>query len=147
MEKQSKLLNFLLIEDNDDHAMLIQKSLQKNRVSNSIERAATGEDGLEILRASKQRPFSEQVDIVLLDINLPKMSGIEVLETIKEDSDLKSTPVVMLTTSAAEKDRIAAYKNQANSYLVKPVEFDQFLKMIADLGLYWGVWNWGPDKH
>lgn len=146
MEKQSKLLNFLLIEDNDDHALLIQKSLQKNRVSNNIGRAATGEEGLEMLKASAESPYPDQIDIVLLDINLPKMSGIEVLETIKNSDLLKRIPVVMLTTSAAEKDRLAAYEHRANSYLVKPVDFDQFLKMIADLGLYWGVWNWSSPQ-
>ena len=83
--------------------------------------------------------------MILLDLRLPRVDGMEVLKTIKEDADLKSIPVVVLTTSEAEKDVAKAYYNHANSYLVKPVGFDEFKRLMDDLGFYWLSWNTNPN--
>src|SRR5690606_24500907 len=80
-------------------------------------------------------------DVILLDLKLPKVNGHEVLAAIKDDPDLCSIPVVVLTTSSAETDRLKAYRHHANSYLVKPINFSRFRQMVSDLSLYWGVWN------
>ena len=87
----------------------------------------------------------ERPEIILLDLRLPKVDGLEVLRQIKESPELKSIPVVVLTTSAAEADVARAYEHHANAYLVKPIEFAEFNDLLRDLGLFWLVWNKGPE--
>jgi len=137
----SRLLRFLLVEDDEDHAEIVLHSLAEHRVSNAVDHVLDGEAALQYLRREGQYADSPRPDVILLDLKLPKLDGHEVLEQIKADHDLRSIPVVVLTTSDAESDRTRAYENFANSYLVKPLNFDQFNKMVEDLGLYWGVWN------
>ena len=84
-------------------------------------------------------------DVVLLDLKLPKIDGLEVLERIKNDEQLRKIPVVILTTSDAERDRAQAYNSHVNSYVVKPIDFEQFQNMIRDLGFYWAIWNCRPQ--
>lgn len=136
-----RLLHFLLIEDDDDHATIVIRTLKSNRIANRIDRAVDGEQGLAYLRRQGVYQDACRPDVVLLDLKLPKVDGHEVLAQVKADPELRSIPIVVLTTSAAERDRESAYRLHANSYLVKPVDFEQFRKLVTDLGFYWGVWN------
>ena len=137
---QPRLVHFLLVEDDDDHATLIMRSLQRSRVSNQVDRVKDGEAALAYLK--QQGEFAgRRPDVVLLDLKLPRVDGHEVLRQIKEDESLRYIPFVVLPTSQPEVDRARAYEHHANSYLVKPVNFDRFQQMIEDLNLYWGVWN------
>ncbi|MBI2481602.1 MAG: response regulator [Planctomycetia bacterium] len=142
----SRIVRFLLVEDNDDHAMLVQRSLQRSTVANSVERVADGVRALHYLR--REGEFSEclRPDVVLLDLKLPKLDGHEVLSIIKTDPAMQAIPVVVLTTSATEADRVRAYASHANSYLVKPLDFTQFQQVVQDLTVYWGVWNQRPAE-
>ncbi|MEP7137329.1 MAG: response regulator [Chloroflexota bacterium] len=138
----------MLVEDNVDHAELVIRTLEEHRVANRVRHFLDGQSALDYLfhrgefanEASTARPH-----VILLDLRLPRVDGIDVLKAIKEDNDLKSIPVVVLTTSEAEKDVARAYYNHANSYLVKPVGFDEFKKLMDDLGFYWLSWNTHPD--
>ena len=148
---KGKKVIILLIEDNPDHAELIKISLEENKVKNKIYHTIDGEDALDYLyRKNKyiDPDTSPTPDMILLDLRLPKIDGIEVLKTIKEDDankHLRSIPVVVLTSSGAETDLISAYDHYVNSYLVKPLDFGEFQKMIEDLSFYWLVWNKQPQ--
>lgn len=143
MRKQA--LNFLLVEDDPDHAHLVVRSLKRHCEAHEVSHVADGEEALRYLR--KEHPFQNQKrpDVILLDLKLPKVDGHQVLKAIKEDEKLARIPVVVLTTSDAEIDRVEAYKNHANSYIVKPIDYDKFQKMASDLSLYWGEWNTPAD--
>jgi CheY-like chemotaxis protein len=135
-----KSIRFLLIEDDDGHAAITIRSLEQNRGTTVVDRVADGEQALAYLGA----PGRPQPDVILLDLNLPKVGGHEVLARIKTDPRLCTIPVVVLTTSDAETDRARAYREHANSYLVKPIDFERFRQMVRELSLYWGVWNQPP---
>ena len=137
----------MLVEDNIDHAELVLRTLEEHRIANKVRHFLDGQSALDYLY--RRGEFSAETDIerpqvILLDLRLPRVDGMEVLKTIKEDEDLKSIPVVVLTTSEAEKDVARAYYNHANSYLVKPVGFEDFRKLMDDLGFYWLGWNTNP---
>ena len=140
----TKPIHFLLVEDDDDHAFLVERALNDNHVSNAVDRVADGEQALAYLR--QQGEFADKAlpDVILLDLKLPKVDGHEVLHELKDDAGLRTIPVVVLTTSQAESDKAKAYYNHANSYLTKPVDFEKFHQMIKDLKLYWCVWNQPP---
>jgi len=137
----------LLIEDNPDHAELIIRTMSEHRITNHINHVSDGQQALEYLfhqgiysdPASSPRPH-----IILLDLRLPRVDGLQVLDAIKQDEELKIIPVVVLTTSEAEKDIARAYDNHVNSYLVKPVGFEEFTKLMDDMGYYWLGWNTNP---
>lgn len=134
----------LLVEDNPDHTELIIRTLNEHRIPNRIIHVADGESALDYLwrRAQFADPAtSPQPHIVLLDLQLPRLSGLEVLQEIKTSAETRHIPVVVVTTSSAERDLQAAYQRYANSYLVKPVDFQQFTRMLNDLGDYWLDWN------
>jgi len=137
----SRLIRFLLVEDNDDHAMLVERNLKRSTVANSVDRVADGVGALRYLRQEGEFSDSLRPDVVLLDLKLPRLDGHEVLTAIKNDPALRDLPVVVLTTSATEADRTRAYSNHANSYLVKPLDFKLFQQLVQDLSVYWGVWN------
>ncbi|MDA1015703.1 MAG: response regulator [Planctomycetota bacterium] len=139
-----QLMRFFLVEDDDDHAVLVERSLKRNRVGNEVFRVADGVEALRYLRREGQYSQVERPDVILLDLKLPKLSGLEVLTEIKQDKVLRSIPVVVLTTSDAEIDRERAYFNYANSFVVKPLDFTKFRQMVEELNLYWGVWNRPP---
>jgi CheY-like chemotaxis protein len=138
----------MLIEDNIDHAELVVRTLEDHLISNKVRHFLDGQSALDYLfrrgefsgATATQRPH-----VILLDLRLPRVDGIDVLKAIKADANLKSIPVVVLTTSEAEKDVAKAYYNHANSYLVKPVGFEDFKKLMDDLGFYWLGWNVNPD--
>lgn len=139
----------MLVEDNADHAELVIRTLEEHRIANRVRHFLDGQSALDYLfqrgeysdLASNIRPH-----VILLDLRLPRVDGIDVLRAIKEDDHLKSIPVVVLTTSEAEKDVAKAYYNHANSYLVKPVGFEEFKKLMDDLGFYWLSWNTNPGS-
>lgn len=139
-------LTILLVEDNPDHAELVIRNMEEFSVANTIVHVQDGEAALDYLLdrgkyAGMRRPLPH---LVLLDLQLPKVSGLEVLKQVKQDSRLRALPVVMLTTSSAERDMTKAYEYHANSYLSKPVDFCDFSRMLKDLGFYWLVWNRRP---
>ncbi|MBV6449822.1 MAG: Response regulator rcp1 [Anaerolineales bacterium] len=137
----------MLVEDNMDHAELVIRTLEEHRIANRVHHFLDGQSALDYLfqRGEFSDPAtSPHPHVILLDLRLPRVDGIDVLRAIKEDDELKSIPVVILTTSEAEKDVTKAYYNHANSYLVKPVGFEEFKKLMDDLGFYWLGWNTHP---
>ena len=141
-----QMLKFLLVEDNESHAILIKRQLEQFRVANEIMLATDGEQALQILNREGEYKDYSLPDIILLDLKLPKLNGHEVLASIKSNSELKRIPVVMLTTSDNDSDLKKAYDNHVNSYLVKPINFDSFRNMVKDLSFYWGIWNKTNDN-
>ena len=137
----------LLVEDDPAHAEIVRRNFIGSRIANRLEHVADGQAALDYLY--RRNGFSDPAlapipDIILLDLRLPKVDGLEVLKIIKGDPDLTRIPVVILTTSASEADLARAYDSHANSYLVKPVEFDHFVELMDMLGYYWLAWNQKP---
>ncbi len=144
---EGEALVILLVEDNPDHTELIMRSFSEHRVANKIYHVPDGEAALDYLfrRADYTDPKkSPRPHVIFLDLRLPKVDGLEVLNEIKASDELRRIPVVILTTSETERDVSTAYENHANSYLVKPVDFDKFTKLMNDLGFYWLSWNRKP---
>ncbi len=134
----------LLVEDSPDHAELVQRSLADHRLPSRIIHLTDGQQALDYLL--RRGPWSDpssspRPQLILLDLRLPRVDGLEVLDRIKAEPDVRSIPVVVLTTSDADRDVARAYERHANSYLVKPVDFHQFRKLMEDLGHYWLHWN------
>jgi CheY-like chemotaxis protein len=139
----------LLIEDNLYHSYLIMRSLQNNRVPSEIYHVPDGEAALDyVLRRGKyaDREKTPWLCLILLDLRLPKIDGLEVLREIKGANELRHVPVVILTTSEAQTDMVRAYDYHTNSYLVKPVDFEKFNQMVDDLCYYWLAWNRNPGS-
>ena len=137
----------LLVEDDPAHAEIVRRNFAGFRIANRLIHVADGQAALDYLyqRAEFSNPEqSPRPGLVLLDLRLPKVDGLEVLEIVKSDGDLNRIPVVILTTSAAEADVVKAYDCHANSYLVKPVDFPQFVALMETLGYYWLAWNECP---
>ena len=137
-------INILLVEDEPAHAEIVRRNFEDFRIANRLEHVSDGEEALDYLyrRGRFSDPLlSPRPGVILLDLRLPKMDGIEVLQTIKADPDLRRIPVVILTTSAAEADKIKAYDSYVNSYIVKPVDYAQFVALMETLGYYWLAWN------
>jgi CheY-like chemotaxis protein len=140
-------LVILLVEDNDAHAELVLRSMKDNRVANIIYFADDGEKALDFLfhrGAYKEMITSPRPNLILLDLRLPRVDGLEVLKTIKETPHLMQIPVVILTSSDAETDIARSYTYHANSYVVKPLEFKKFTRLMNDIGGYWLGWNTVP---
>ncbi len=137
----------LLVEDNQDDELLTIRALKKNNILNQVVVARDGAEALDFLFARgayTDRNPNDLPELVLLDIKLPKLSGLEVLKQIRADHRTELLPVVMLTTSNEEQDRLQSYQLRANSFIRKPVDFDQFSAAIRQLGVYWLVLNQGP---
>ncbi len=137
----------LLVEDEQAHADLIMIAMEQHELGNDVIHVKDGEEALDFL--FRQGKYSKQgcedvPNLILLDLRLPKVDGLEVLTRIKSDDELKKIPVVILTTSASEKDLFNAYENNVNSYLVKPVDYKKFRKMLETLGYYWLGYNRKP---
>lgn len=137
-----RALRYLIVDDNDDHAALIQRNLRKTSPESTIDRVCDGFAALQFLRQKGPYAEAERPDLMLLDLKMPGMDGIEVLKRIKSDETLRGIPVVMLSTSAAESDRRRAYATYVNSYLVKPMEFSGFRTLVKELCHYWGDVNY-----
>ena len=132
-------IDILLVEDNPNDAELTQRALRKNDLGARLTIAKDGAEALEYLLSSRPRP-----KVIFLDLKLPKIDGIDVLRRLRADDRTRSIPVVVLTSSQEERDIAECYKLGVNSYVVKPVEFDQFFKAVSDLGRYWLVLNKSP---
>jgi two-component system, response regulator len=134
----------LLVEDNPDDEALTLRALKKNNILNEVVVARDGVEALDYLfgaGAHEGRNVAEQPQVVLLDLKLPRMDGLEVLRRIREDERTRLLPVVILTSSREEQDLIQGYTLGANSYIRKPVDFEQFMESVRHLGLYWLVLN------
>lgn len=140
-------VQILLVEDNPKDAKLTMHALRQELLVNSIEAAEDGEEALDFLFCRGRfadRPFEDQPRLVLLDLKLPKVDGLEVLRVIKSDPRTKATPVVVLTASREERDLVESYRLGVNAYIQKPVEFAAFRQAIKQLGLFWLVINQPP---
>lgn len=137
----------LLVEDNPAHAELVKLSFAEHRVPNRIFHLLDGEEALNYLHRRgrfESATASPRPHVVLLDLRLPRIDGLEVLQNIKSDESLCDIPVVILTTSQAERDANLAYAKHANSFVVKPMDFDEFSRLMDELGHYWLGWNYFP---
>lgn len=136
-ESLGKAVEILLVEDNPGDVRLTQEALRDVKMKNNLSVVGDGVEAMEFLR--RQPPYGDapRPDIILLDLNLPRMDGQEVLAAIKADPNLKSIPVVVLTTSLAEEDIIRSYKLNANCYVSKPVDFDQFIRVVQSVEDFW----------
>jgi two-component system response regulator len=141
----------LLVEDNPDDEALTLRALRKNNIANEVVVARDGVEALDYLfgeGAHQDRNLADQPQVILLDLKLPKVDGLEVLKRIRQDDRTRRLPVVILTTSSEESDIVSSYDLGANSYIRKPVDFDQFMEAVRQLGLYWLVLNvTAPDGH
>ena len=135
--ESARPIKILLVEDNEPDVVLTQEAFKEAKIANSLYVAEDGVEALEFLR--KQGKFADvpRPDMILLDLNLPRKDGRAVLEEIKADPSLTSIPVVILTTSSDERDIIRAYTSHANCYIIKPVDFIQFMKIIKSIEGFW----------
>ena len=134
----------LLVEDNADDEALTLRALKKSKIANEIDVVRDGADALDYLFRTGNYADRDPLDlpqVILLDLKLPKVDGLEVLHRIRQDPRTQRLPVVVLTSSKEEQDLVNAYSNGANSYVRKPVDFNQFVDAISNLGLYWLVIN------
>jgi two-component system response regulator len=137
----------LLVEDNPDDALLTLDALQTNRIGNNVVVARNGAEALDYLFGEGSYAGRDVMDlpaVVLLDLKLPKIDGLEVLRRVRADARICLLPVVILTSSNEEEDRLKGYSLGANSYVRKPVDFDEFVKAAGQLGLYWLLLNQQP---
>jgi len=130
-------IEILLVEDNPGDVRLTQEALREGKVRNHLHVAADGVEAMAFLRREGQHAHAAQPDLILLDLNLPKKSGREVLAEIKEDPELRRIPVVILTVSKAEEDVLKSYNLHANCYITKPVNLDQFLEVVKSIEDFW----------
>jgi CheY-like chemotaxis protein len=131
-------VEILLVEDSPDDAALTMRALSRRNIANRVHLVRDGAEALAYLRDMAQPK------VMLLDLKLPKVSGLEVLRQVKSDARLRSLPVVILTSSREEPDIATAYDLGVNSYIVKPVDFEQFVRAVSDAGLYWLLINQAP---
>jgi two-component system, response regulator len=143
-------VEILLVEDSDEDAELTTRALKKRKLTNHLHRVADGAEAIDFLfgtGAYTARTGCPSPRVVLLDLKLPKLDGMEVLRKLKADPVLKAIPVVVLTSSKEDRDLEEAYSLGVNSYIVKPVEFDKFVEAVEQLGLYWALLNERPHMH
>ncbi len=130
-------VNILLVEDNPADARLIKEVFKDTKIRNKLYVVKDGVDAMTFLNQKDEYADMPRPDVILLDLNLPRKDGREVLKELKEDNALKRVPIVILTTSSAEEDIIRTYNNHANCYITKPVDFDRFLKVINSIEEFW----------
>lgn len=140
-------LEILLVEDNEGDIRLTIEAFKEAKIRNQIKVVRDGEEALDYLRKQGKYTDAQSPDIILLDINLPKIDGKEVLSTMKSDPLLKTIPVIMLTTSSAESDVQESYENHANCYVIKPVDLNKFMDVIRSIEDYWISIVKLPGKH
>ncbi|HSM80554.1 MAG TPA: response regulator [Nodosilinea sp.] len=138
---KTRAVNVLLVEDDEVDVMNVQRAFKRNRINHPLYVAHNGLDALTMLRGNdRQLPqVPSHRRLVLLDINMPKMNGLEFLQALRQDESLRSTPVVVLTTSDADQDRLEAYRLNVAGYILKPVAFATFAEVMADLNRYWAL--------
>jgi CheY-like chemotaxis protein len=137
MKILAKPVEILLAEDNDGDVGLVEEVLEEAKIRNVIHVVSDGEEAILFLNGEGKFSGSPRPDIILLDLNLPKKDGREVLKEIKENNNLKNIPIVILTTSGAEKDVLRAYELHANAYVTKPLDFDQFINVVESIAKFW----------
>ncbi len=140
----------LLVEDNPDDVELTLRAFRKNNIANEIVVARNGVEALDYLFGQgsyADRECKDNPKLILLDLKLPKLDGLQVLERIRADERTRLTPVVILTSSKEEQDLISGYKNGANSYVRKPVDFNKFVEAVREIGLYWLLINESPSHN
>lgn len=147
MTINGQALVILLVEDNEDHAELVKRNFQAHRIANHIYHVKDGEEALDFLfhrGIYSDAEANPRPNLILLDLRLPKLDGLGVLNVVKADAQLKSIPTVVLTSSESEHDIDLAYRNHVNSFLVKPLDFEKFSALMRELGMYWLGWNTNP---
>jgi CheY-like chemotaxis protein len=145
---QDSIVDILLVEDNPNDAELAIRALNSNNLANRIQWVKDGEEALDYIfyRGVYSNRKRKLPRVVLLDLRLPKLDGIEVLTAIRNHQETKNLPVVVLTSSKEERDLVETYKLGVNSFVAKPVAFDEFVKTVAELGLYWVLVNRLPHE-
>lgn len=141
------MIEILLVEDSSEDAEITLRAFKKQNLANKVHVVEDGEKALNYIFARDTydgRDFNNKPKVILLDLKLPKVSGLEVLRSIREDERTKQIPVVVLTSSQEEKDITESYKLGVNSYITKPVDFKQFLDTVSELGMYWLLLNKPP---
>jgi CheY-like chemotaxis protein len=133
------MIDILLVEDNLDHVLLTKRVLEDNKVSNRVYVCNDGAEALDFVYRRAKYSDAPRPGLILLDVKMPRVDGFEVLKQLKSDPDLKSIPIVMLTTSARDEEIAKGYEEGANSYVTKPIRFDEFTEKIKNIGLYWGL--------
>lgn len=144
-----KIIEILLVEDNPSDVELTLRALKKHNLANKVQVAKDGVEALEYIFGGGEfegRDVGIQPRVILLDLKLPKIDGLEVLKQIKTDERTKTIPVVVLTSSREEHDKVESYKLGVNSYIAKPVEFDKFVEAVSTLGFYWLLLNQLPGE-
>jgi two-component system, response regulator len=141
-------VEILLVEDNPTDAELTMRALRKKNLANNLVWVKDGEEALDFIHCTGR--YKDRINgtpkLILLDLKLPKIDGIEVLRDLKADIRTRTVPVVMLTSSQEERDIVESYQLGVNSYIVKPVDFDKFLEMVSQVGLYWSLMNKVPQE-
>jgi CheY-like chemotaxis protein len=141
---QSKIIDILLAEDNPDDIEITKRAFKEAKLVNHLFITRDGQEAVDFLFHNNE--YQDELKaprpgLILLDINMPKMNGIEVLKKIKENNSLSKIPVIMLTVSRREEDIIKSYNFGCNSFLQKPIDFDNFVLLVKEIGLYWGIHN------
>lgn len=138
---QDRVINILLIEDDEVDVMNVKRAFKKNNIGNPLYVASNGLEALAMLRGKDGQPpaVPETRRLILLDLNMPKMGGIEFLHELRSDAELRSTPVIVLTTSNQDRDRVEAYHLNVAGYILKPVTFSNFAETMATLNKYWAL--------
>jgi two-component system, response regulator len=140
-------IEIILVEDSLEDANLVMRSLKKNNLGNSIIHLKDGAEALEFIFAKGEyasRKVEDKPKLILLDLKMPKVDGLQVLRAIKADARTKTIPVVIMTSSREDRDLLESYKLGVNSYVVKPVSFENFAQAVAELGMYWLMVNQSP---
>ena len=130
-------MEILLVEDNEGDARLAKEAMLESKMRNTLHHVSDGEEAMEFLRRVGKYADAPRPSLILLDLNLPKKDGREVLAEVKSDDELKHIPVVVLTTSSAEEDILASYDLHANCYITKPVDLTQFIKIVRSIDDFW----------
>jgi len=141
---KGKPVDILLVEDNPDHAEITLKALKQNNILNEVYWVSDGQEALDFMYHRGKyadEKTSPRPGLILLDIRLPKVDGLEVLKQLKDDPQFKSIPIIMLTTSDRDEEIAESYADGANSYVVKPMDFEDFMKKVRELKLYWTITN------
>ncbi|OKH27403.1 two-component system response regulator [Chroogloeocystis siderophila 5.2 s.c.1] len=133
----NKMTNILLVEDDEVDVMNVKRAFKKNNITDPLYMAANGLEALALLRGEGDAPIPREWRLVLLDLNMPKMNGIEFLHELRADPELRFTPVIVLTTSNEDRDKVEAYNLNVAGYILKPVTFANFVEAVATLNKYW----------